>query len=168
MFTLAEELDVILLLDEGDALLAQRTGVQNSNDRYANLETNFLLQRLEAFEGVVLVTTNAGAHIDTAFQRRIDVVVDFRAPDASERHCLWQLHLPVEHAVDANALAEIASRCQLSGGQIRNAVLHATLLATEAKRTVSTAHVEAAVLREYRKAGGICPLRHLSTGPRGG
>src|SRR5207248_2214342 len=84
-FTLAEELDVILLLDEGDALLTQRTAVQTSNDRYANLETNYLLQRLEAFEGILIVTTNAGDRIDAAFQRRVDVVVEFRTPDAAER-----------------------------------------------------------------------------------
>src|SRR5205823_12499402 len=70
VFAQAEELDVILLLDEGDALLTQRTSVQNSNDRYANLETNYLLQRLESYEGILLVTTNARDRIDGAFQRR--------------------------------------------------------------------------------------------------
>jgi len=76
VFARAEELDVILLLDEGDALLTQRTSVQTSNDRYANLETNYLLQRLESFEGILIVTTNAVDRIDNAFQRRMDVVVD--------------------------------------------------------------------------------------------
>src|SRR5205823_345821 len=93
VFALAEELDVILLLDEGDALLTQRTGVQSANDRYANLETNYLLQRLEAFEGIIIVTTNAGERIDSAFQRRLDVVVNFRPPEATERWSIWQLHL---------------------------------------------------------------------------
>ncbi|HWW75842.1 MAG TPA: ATP-binding protein, partial [Pyrinomonadaceae bacterium] len=73
IFARAEELDVILLLDEGDALLTQRTNVNSSNDRYANLETNFLLQRLETFEGIIVVTTNASERIDSAFQRRMDV-----------------------------------------------------------------------------------------------
>ena len=72
----AEELDIILLLDEGDALLGQRTDVKSSNDRYANLETNYLLQRLESYQGIVLVTTNAAQNIDSAFQRRMDVVVN--------------------------------------------------------------------------------------------
>ena len=84
VFARAEELDVILLLDEGDALLTRRTNVQTSNDRYANLETNFLLQRLESFEGILIVTTNASSRIDDAFQRRMDVVVDFRPPDVAE------------------------------------------------------------------------------------
>ena len=97
IFARAEELDVILLLDEGDALLTQRTEVSNANDRYANLETNYLLQRLKSFEGILIVTTNAGDRIDSAFQRRMDVVISFPPPDATERWVIWQLHLPVTH-----------------------------------------------------------------------
>jgi hypothetical protein len=158
----AEELDVVLLLDEGDALLTQRTEVRTSNDRYANLETNFLLQRLESFEGILVVTTNAGERIDAAFRRRIDVVVEFRAPAPAERRTIWRLHLPAGHAIDGAFLDEVAGRCALTGGQIHNAVLHATLLALDDGGPVTTGHVEAAVRREYRKAGTICPLR-----PRG-
>ena len=80
-FSAAEELDIILLLDEGDALMATRTDVGSSNDRYANLETNFLLQRIELFAGILLVTTNAADRIDKAFARRMDVIILFRAPD---------------------------------------------------------------------------------------
>jgi ATPase family protein associated with various cellular activities (AAA) len=155
----AEELDVILLVDEGDALLTQRTNVQSSNDRYANLETNYLLQRLESFEGILVVTTNAGDRIDSAFERRMDVVVEFHQPQAAERWEMWQLHLPSPHAVDPEFLNELASRCTLAGGQIRNAVLHASLLALDAGRIVDTLFVETAVRREYRKAGAVCPLR---------
>lgn len=159
IFSRAEELDVILLLDEGDALLTQRTSVQTSNDRYANLETNYLLQRLESFEGILIVTTNAGERIDGAFQRRMDVVVDFRPPEAAELWAIWQLHLPPEHAVDENLLSEVARRCALSGGQIRNAVLHASLLALNNGGVLTSAYLESAVQREYRKAGAVCPLR---------
>jgi SpoVK/Ycf46/Vps4 family AAA+-type ATPase len=155
----AEELDVMLLVDEGDALLTQRTSVQTSNDRYANLETNYLLQRLECFEGILIVTTNAGDRIDAAFERRMDVVVEFHQPQAAERWEMWQLHLPSPHAVDPEFLNELATRCTLAGGQIRNAVLHASLLALDAGRVMDTAHVDAAVRREYRKAGAVCPLR---------
>ncbi len=155
----AEELDVVLLLDEGDALLTQRTGVSNANDRYANLETNFLLQRLEAFDGILVVTTNAGERIDAAFERRMDVVVEFQPPQPAERWDLWQLHLPASHRVDAEFLNELATRCALSGGQIRNAMMHASLLALDAGGDVDAALVEAAVRREYRKAGAVCPLR---------
>jgi SpoVK/Ycf46/Vps4 family AAA+-type ATPase len=162
VFDRAAQLDAILLLDEGDALLARRTDVGTSNDRYANLQTNHLLQRLEAHDGIVVVTTNAGERIDAAFQRRIDVVVEFRPPDASQRWDLWRRHLPEPCEVGDAALADVAYRCELTGGQIRNAVLHAWLLAYEREAkdpAPSTADLEAAVRREYRKLGTICPLR---------
>lgn len=163
VFSRAEELDVILLLDEGDSLLTQRTGVHTSNDRYANLETNYLLQRLEAFEGILIVTTNASDLIDSAFQRRMDVLVEFRPPEAAERWTVWQLHLPSAHAVDSELLNEVAQRCALTGGQIRNAVLHASLLALQDGGVVTSGYLEAAVRREYRKAGIVCPLRRFTT-----
>jgi len=165
LFSRAEELDVVILLDEGDALLTARTSVRTSNDRYANLETNFLLQRLESYEGIVIVTTNAGDRIDSAFQRRMDVIVDFRAPEATERLAIWQMHLPAEHAVEPGSLLEVAGRCALTGGQIRNAVLHASLLALESGQVITLNHLEEAVEREYRKAGAVCPLRRPAVRP---
>jgi len=159
VFARAEELDVILLLDEGDALLTRRTDVQTSNDRYANLETNYLLQRLESYEGILVVTTNAGERIDSAFKRRMDVVVEFRAPSPLERWQIWQLHLPPGHAVGGAFLEELAARCALSGGQIRNAALHASLLALDDDGAVTDGQLAEAVRREYRKSGLVCPLR---------
>jgi hypothetical protein len=159
VFARAEELDVILLLDEGDSLLTQRTNVQTSNDRYANLETNYLLQRLESFESILIVTTNAVDRIDNAFQRRMDVVVDFRPPDAAERWNIWQMHLPAGHEIDAALLNDVAGRCVMTGGQIRNAALHASVLALEGAGVMTSLHLEAAVHREYRKLGAVCPLR---------
>jgi hypothetical protein len=164
VFSRAEELDVLLLLDEGDALLAGRTSVHTANDRYANLETNYLLQRIEAYEGILIVTTNIADRIDSAFQRRMDVMVDFRPPGAAERHAIWQLHLPVRHAIDPALLAEVAGRCAMTGGQIRNAALHASLLALEDGGIVTSSKIESAVQREYRKTGSVCPLRSTSTG----
>lgn len=164
LFSRAEELNVVLLLDEGDALMARRTEVSNANDRYANLETNYLLQRLEAYEGIVLITTNAAQRIDTAFLRRLDMVIDFAPPDVAERWRIWVAHLPAEHAVSAGMLKEVAVRCALTGGQIRNAALHATLLAMGADGMVGDVEVEAALQREYRKAGAAFPLRGKSVG----
>jgi len=161
----AEELDVLLLLDEGDALMTSRTEVRNANDRYANLETNYLLQRLENYEGIVVITTNAASRIDSAFARRIDVVIDFAPPEAAERWLIWQSHLPPEHGVSPPFLEEIANRCALTGGQIRNAALHAILLATrdagdiQHSRQVGNTHLEVAVQREYRKAGALYPIQ---------
>jgi hypothetical protein len=162
----AEELDVMLLLDEGDALMTSRTEVRNANDRYANLETNYLLQRLENYEGIVVITTNAGNRIDSAFARRLDVVVDFAPPEAAERWLIWQSHLPANHLVSASFLEEVANRCALTGGQIRNAALHAILLAVSDAQCggqVGDAHLEAAVQREYRKAGAVYPLHPKTT-----
>lgn len=155
----AEELPVMLLLDEGDALLTQRTHVQTSNDRYANLETNFLLQRLESFEGIIIVTTNAADRIDGAFARRMDVVIDFRAPDSSERWAIWNMFLPADHGVREEVLSDIALRCSLTGAQIRSAVLHASLSALSNGGVITSEYLESAVRREYRKLGAACPLR---------
>lgn len=158
VFSRAEAMDVVLLLDEGDALMGRRTAVQSSNDRYANLETNYLLQRVESFEGILVVTTNAADHIDTAFARRMDVVVDFRAPEAAERASLWALHLPEGNAVSDGFLREVVDRCALSGGQVRNVALHATLLSLDGDGVARDRHLEEALLREYRRAGALCPL----------
>lgn len=160
----AEELNIVLLLDEGDSLLTTRTAVQSSNDRYANLETNFLLQRIESFDGILLITTNALNRIDGAFLRRMDVLIEFRPPEADERRQLWQLHLPPNHEVRESWISEVARRCSLSGGQIRNAALHASLLALARGSTVSTTDVEQSVLREYQKMGAVCPLRRNGYG----
>lgn len=165
IFARAEELDVMLLFDEGDALLGRRTSVNTANDRYANLETNFLLQRIESFEGVVIITTNAAEHIDSAFQRRMDVVVDFRAPEVAERQAIWRLHLPADHRVPEGLLQEIAHRCVFTGGQIRNAVLHAALLASASAGAIDAEALESAIQREYRKRGAVCPLRRATPRP---
>ena len=154
----AEELDVVLLLDEGDALMTGRTEVGNANDRYANLETNFLLQRLETFEGIVIITSNASNRIDAAFQRRIDVTVDLLPPDADARHQIWAVHLPPDHAVSPQLLEEVARRCTLTGGRIRNASLHACLLALEGDRPVTDEDLVSAIQREYRRMGATFPL----------
>ena len=154
----AEELDVLLLIDEGDALLGSRTEVRSANDRFANLETNYLLQRLETYQGIVVVTTNAGERIDPAFQRRMEVVVNFVEPGPLERWQIWQIHLPEGHEVPAGLLREISGRCAMTGAQIRNAALHATLLALDDDGMVRGPQIELAVAAEYGKAGAISPL----------
>jgi hypothetical protein len=161
----AEELDVVLLLDEGDALMARRTDVGSSNDRYANLETNFLLQRIESFEGVILVTSNDADRIDPAFARRLDAVLTFRLPDAVMRRRILANQLG-GHAISAPLLDDVACRCNLTGGQLRNVALHARLLALERDSRPDDATLRAAIEREYRKAAAICPLKPapVSTG----
>jgi len=158
LLSAAEALDVMLLLDEGDALLARRTEVGNAHDRYANLETNFLLQRLETHRGLVLVTTNALERIDTAFLRRFDLLVHFRAPEFAERLALWRAHLPPDHAVADAALDRIAEACALAGGQVRNVVLDAASAALAHASRVTEPLLMDALRREYRRGGALFPL----------
>jgi hypothetical protein len=164
VFSLAEELDVVLLLDEGDSLLARRTQVSSSNDRYANLETNYLLQRVESFEGILVVCTNGVDLLDPALMRRMDFTIAFRVPDPAERFAVLRLHLPHRHEIDHEYLREVAFRCQLSPGQLRNAVLHAALLALSDDTEIAAPQLEEGLMREYRKAGATCPLRPLARG----
>lgn len=159
-FAAAEELDAILLIDEGDALMAKRTDVGNANDRYANLETNFLLQRIEAFSGILLVTTNAADRIDAAFSRRMDAVVQFRAPDELRRYEILDRHLG-DHRASDDLVQEIAVRCSLSGGQLRNVALHARLLSIDRNRPIGDHELREALVREYRKTDAHCPLKPL-------
>ena len=150
----AEDLNVILLLDEGDSLMTRRTDVRSANDRYANLETNYLLQRLEHYTGIVIVTTNVGHAIDSAFRRRMDSVVKFHLPDAMERWRLWQVHLPLGHAIDNSALEQIAVRYELTGGQIRNVCVHSALLMLDRGDTcLRLSDLTEALQAEHRKAG---------------
>lgn len=159
-FAAAEELDTILLLDEGDALMAKRTDVGNSNDRYANLETNFLLQRIENFSGILIVTSNAADRIDAGFARRMDVVIPFRAPDELRRYAILEHHLG-DHRASDDLVQEIAVRCALSGGQLRNVALHARLLALDGGHTIGDREVRTAIEREYRKTEAHSPLKPL-------
>jgi hypothetical protein len=151
----AEELDVVLLVDEGDSLLAPRTTVRSASDKYSNLLSNHLLQRLESFDGILVVTTNALSRTDAAFARRFDSVIELLKPDAVRRRRLWELHLPAQHEIDEQALEEIARQCTLSGGQIRNAVLRANLAAAESGRRgrPRSCDLQRAVEVELMKAG---------------
>ncbi len=154
----AEELDIILLLDEGDALMARRTDIGNANDRYANMETNFLLQRLENFAGVILITTNDAERIDQAFARRMDAVLSFRPPNEVRRLAILTQLLGA-NTVPKAMLNDIACRCELNGGNLRNVALHAKLLARQAGHVPDAEILRAAIEREYRKTGDYTPFR---------
>jgi len=119
---------------------------------------------VEDYDGILVVTTNAPERIYDAFRRRLDAVLEFRPPEARERRAIWRAHLPADHRVGDDALEAVASVCPLSGGQIRNAALHAVLLALEAGQPVGEFHFTAAVRREYDQSGGICPLAPASGG----
>lgn len=156
MFDAAEAGHAILLFDEADSLFGKRTDVRSSNDRYANLETNYLLQRLESFTGICILTSNHEANIDPAFQRRLSLHVRFELPDIAEREKLWRAMLPVAAPVAADVdFAGLARRFAMSGGYIRNAALRAAFLAADEDGAISHAHLEYAARLEYEAMGKI-------------
>jgi hypothetical protein len=157
VFDAAEDGEMVLLFDEADSLFSRRSSeVRGANDRYANLEVNFLLQRLDAFEGIAILTTNAPNAIDPAFKRRLAFRLSFPFPDEEMRARLWDIHLPPELPIQGELdLALLAKRYQLSGGYIRNATVRAAFLAAEEDRPVTQDHLERAVRLEYRELGKI-------------
>ncbi|MEW6705790.1 MAG: AAA family ATPase [Pseudomonadota bacterium] len=158
VFELAERSRALLLFDEADALFARRTEAHDAHDRYANLETAYLLQRLERYEGIAVLTTNLRANLDTAFSRRFEFIVEFPEPDAAARQALWRLHLPAAAPLGEDVdLAELAAWYAISGAQIKNAALAAAFLAAAAGTRLHQRHFLAAIEREYDKAGRAHP-----------
>ncbi|MFF8593098.1 ATP-binding protein [Streptomyces sp. NPDC015220] len=157
IFTEADRTDAVLLFDEADAVFGKRSEVKDSHDRYANMESAYLLQRLESFDGIALLTTNLRANIDEAFTRRLDLVVDFPFPDVQQRLALWRhslSHVPCEENVE---LGVVAKDFELAGGSIRSAVVTAAYLATGHGGPVTAADLLEGARREYRKAGRLLP-----------
>jgi AAA+ superfamily predicted ATPase len=157
VFAEAERVNGVLLFDEADALFGKRSEVKDARDRWANVEVAYLLQRMELFDGVAILTTNLRANVDEAFTRRLDAVVDFPFPDEAHRRLLWEKNLrpevPVAKDVD---VAFLARSFKLSGGNVRNIVLNAAYLAAEEGSDVGMREVIRAVQREYRKLGRLC------------
>jgi SpoVK/Ycf46/Vps4 family AAA+-type ATPase len=145
LFDAAEDGRIMLLFDEADSLFARRSEVRSSNDRYANLEVNYLLQRLDAFEGVAILTTNLDGTIDPAFKRRMSMRLAFPFPDVTTR-------IPTRGTID---FAGLARRFPLSGGYIRNSALRAAFLAAQDGSPLTQQHLERAVLLEYRELGKL-------------
>ena len=156
IFDAAEDGQVILLFDEADSLFAKRTEVRSSNDRYANLEVNYLLQRLDAFEGIAILTTNNGTSIDGAFKRRMSFRLSFPFPDEDTREQLWRAHLPADLPIEGElTLDVIARKYHLAGGYIRNACLRAAFLAAQDETGLQQRHLERAVTLEYSELGKL-------------
>jgi ATPase family associated with various cellular activities (AAA) len=153
----AEAGEVVLLFDEADALFGKRTEIRDSNDRFANAQTNYLLQRIETYEGIVLLTSNSRTRFDPAFARRIDMVLEFQLPGPAERRELWRAHLGSDHALDETMLNRLAALPDLAGGQIRGAVLTAAALARIAERAPGPADLARGLAAEYRKLGRSLP-----------
>ncbi|MEU6555525.1 ATP-binding protein [Streptomyces sp. NPDC046915] len=157
IFTEADRTDAVLLFDEADAVFGKRSEVKDSHDRYANMESAYLLQRLESFDGIALLTTNLRANIDEAFTRRLDLVVDFPFPDAGQRLALWRHSLTHVPCADGIEPGPVAADFELAGGSIRSAVVTAAYLAAGRGGTVTAADLLEGARREYRKAGRLLP-----------
>ncbi|MCL2326733.1 MAG: ATP-binding protein [Proteobacteria bacterium] len=150
----------LLLFDEADSIFSKRTEVQNANDRYSNMEVNLLLQEVERFEGLVILTTNLDAAIDDAFERRLNHKLDFPFPDARDRARIWKRLLPGRAPLEPGIDFEVLGRdFELSGGCIKNAVVRAAYRAAEYKTTIGMDLLESCGLQEYREMGKLVPNR---------
>src|SRR6185436_19245038 len=145
----------LLLFDEADALFGRRSEVKDAHDRYANIEVGYLLQRLEAYDGVAVLTTNLQGNMDAAFVRRLRFMLNFPAPDRDLRRRLWEQSLPAERWRDGDLeLDLLADRFQLSGGAIHNIGLAAAhLAAATPSGQITAAHLTRATQRELLKVG---------------
>jgi ATPase family associated with various cellular activities (AAA) len=156
IFTEADRVNGVLLFDEADALFGKRSEVKDARDRYANVEVAYLLQRMESFDGLAILTTNLRANVDEAFIRRLDAIVDYALPEEHHRRLLWERNLPdAVPKTDDIDLGFLARRFKLSGGDIRNICVAAAYLAAAGDRAVSMGDLIRATEREYQKLGRL-------------
>ena len=156
IFTEADRVNGVLLFDEADALFGKRSEVKDARDRYANVEVAYLLQRMESFDGLAILTTNLRANVDEAFIRRLDAIVDFALPEEEHRRLLWERNLPVRvPKADDIDLAFLARKFKLSGGDIRNICVAAAYLAAAAGQPLSMGDLIRSTEREYQKLGRL-------------
>jgi SpoVK/Ycf46/Vps4 family AAA+-type ATPase len=165
IFAAAGDADAILMFDEADALFGKRSEVRDSHDRYANIEVSYLLQRMEQYDGVAILATNMRQRLDDAFTRRLQFIIDFPFPGDAERRRIWETCLPDgAPREDGLDLERLSRDYKLSGGNIKNAVLHAAFLAAAQDVPIGTSHLLQAVRREHHKMGKVLPDADL--GPR--
>jgi hypothetical protein len=156
IFSEAETSNAILFFDEADALFGKRSEVRDSHDRYANIEIAYLLQRVEEYEGVVILATNFRKNMDEAFVRRLHAAIDFPFPDADDRHRIWSGIWPDDLPRDEKLDLELLARqLEVTGGNIRNIALAAAFLAADDGAVVRMQHVALATRREYQKMGKL-------------
>ena len=156
IFHEAETSNAILFFDEADALFGKRTQVSDAHDRYANIETSYLLQKMEEYEGMVILATNLRENMDEAFTRRIRFIVEFPFPDAASRLEIWKTHFPGEAPVSEGIYYEVLSKhFQIAGGNIKNVVLNAAFLAAENGGVIGMEQILHGAKREYEKIGKL-------------
>ncbi len=155
VFRSVENDDGVLLFDEADALFGKRSDVSDARDRYANIEVAYLLQRIEQFDGLAILTTNLRANLDEAFQRRLDAIVDFEEPDADARFTIWARALgPFQGSVSEEDLRALAA-VDITGGSIRSAVVTAAYYSAAEGVSLTRTHLLSGLQEEWRKAGRL-------------
>jgi len=168
IFQEAETSNAILFFDEADALFGKRTKVSDAHDRYANIETSYLLQRMEAYEGIVVLATNLRENMDEAFTRRIRFVVEFPFPDEVSRRRIWAGHFPSEAPLSPDIDVDyLARELKVAGGSIRNIVLNGAFLAAGNGRVIEMAHLMHAARREFEKMGKLWADAHSAASAQG-
>ena len=157
LFDRAEHKEWILFFDEADALFGKRTQVRDAHDRYANQEVSFLLQRIETYNGLVILASNLASHVDEAFARRFEHLVHFPVPRHNERLLIWKKGLPGSASLEPGIdLAQIAMRYELSGGMIMNVIRYASLQAIgRSERVLRQQDLRDGIRREYAKEGRV-------------
>jgi SpoVK/Ycf46/Vps4 family AAA+-type ATPase len=154
VFDAAESSGAILFFDEADALFGKRSEVKDSHDRYANIEVNYLLQRMEDYRGLAILATNMKSFLDSAFLRRLRFIVDFPFPDSTQRMEIWRRVFPPAAAVSGLDCGTLA-RLEIAGGNIRNIAVNAAFLAADEGLPIGMEHVMRAARREYAKIDRI-------------
>ncbi|AEA63677.1 AAA family ATPase [Burkholderia gladioli] len=156
LFDQAEAMNVVLFFDEAEGLFAKRTDTRDAHDRYANLQTGYLLQRIETYQGIVILSTNLLQNIDKAFLRRFRFIVEYPFPSEAQRLALWRNAFPAATPLgDDLDFALLAERAPLSGGNINNIAIGAAFLAAAQGAAVGWRHLLQATEREYRKLGKV-------------
>ena len=157
VFTLAEASDSVILFDEADSLFSKRGNVSSSNDRYANMQVNFLLQRMESYRGMSILTTNLLESIDEAFRRRIQFTIHFAKPDYDERLRLWRLYLAKvgSPAIPDDVVEQAADVFDMTGAHIRSAVIKAAVAGASRGGPITARILVEAATGEYRALGGL-------------
>jgi SpoVK/Ycf46/Vps4 family AAA+-type ATPase len=164
VFDAAERFHGVLLFDEADALFAKRTDATDAHARYANMESAYLLGRLERFEGLVILSTNLRSNVDPAFTRRLEISVVFDEPTVDERRALWRRHIPAAAPLAPDVdVEELAELFPVVGGVIRMAAMAAAFLAGASDGPIRRQHVLRAVRREYEKHGKAFPAIPLAS-----
>ncbi len=155
IFKDAEESNVVLFFDEADAMFGKRSEVKDAHDRYANIEINYLLQKMEEHEGIVILATNMQKNIDEAFLRRMNFIVEFPFPSEEYRLAIWKRVFPAQMPLDKKIDYEFLSKLQISGGSIKNIGLTAAFLAAESSSIVKMLYIVKAARREFEKIGKV-------------